>query len=72
MVVIIGGIVLHKTKFGRYTYAIGSNEEAARRVGVHVDRHLIMVYGLMGMLRRTQAPFSPSPSSARLRSPGSH
>ena len=50
VVVIIGGIVLHKTRFGRYTYAIGSNEEAARRVGVHVSRHLIMVYGLMGML----------------------
>jgi ribose transport system permease protein len=50
VVVIIGGIVLHKTKFGRYTYAIGSNEEAARRVGVHVSRHLIMVYALMGML----------------------
>jgi ribose transport system permease protein len=50
VVVIIGGIVLHKTKFGRYTYAVGSNEEAARRVGVKVSRHLIMVYALMGML----------------------
>jgi ribose transport system permease protein len=50
VVVIIGGIVLHRTRFGRYTYAIGSNEEAARRVGVHVSRHLIMVYALMGML----------------------
>ena len=50
VVVIIGGIVLHKTRFGRYTYAIGSNEEAARRVGVHVSRHLIMLYALMGML----------------------
>jgi len=50
VVVIIGGIVLHKTKFGRYTYAVGSNEEAARRVGVHVSRHLIMVYALMGLL----------------------
>ena len=50
VVVIIGGIVLHKTKFGRYTYAVGSNEEAARRVGVHVSRHLVMVYALMGML----------------------
>ena len=50
VVIILGGIVLHKTKFGRYTYAIGSNEEAARRVGVHVERHLIMVYGMMGML----------------------
>lgn len=48
--VIIGGIILHKTKFGRYTYAIGSNEESARRVGVHVSRHLITVYALMGML----------------------
>ena len=50
VVVVLGGIVLHKTKFGRYTYAVGSNEEAARRVGVHVSRHLIMVYALMGML----------------------
>jgi ribose transport system permease protein len=50
VVVILGGIVLHKTRFGRYTYAIGSNEESARRVGVHVSRHLIMVYALMGIL----------------------
>lgn len=50
VVVIVGGIVLHKTKFGRYTYAIGSNEEAARRVGVKVDRHLIRIYALSGLL----------------------
>jgi ribose transport system permease protein len=48
--VIIGGVILHKTKFGRYTYAIGSNEEAARRVGIRVDRHLIMIYAMSGML----------------------
>jgi ribose transport system permease protein len=29
------------TRFGRYTYAIGSNAEAARRAGINVDRHLI-------------------------------
>jgi ribose transport system permease protein len=50
LVVIIGGIVLHKTKFGRYTYAIGSNELGARRVGINVDRHLIMVYALSGAM----------------------
>ena len=50
IVLVIGGIVLHKTKFGRYTYAIGSNEEAARRVGVKVDRHLIKIYGMTGLL----------------------
>jgi ribose transport system permease protein len=50
IVVIIGGIVLHKTRFGRYTYAIGSNELGARRVGINVDRHLILVYGLSGAM----------------------
>ena len=50
LIVIIGGIVLHNTKFGRYTYAIGSNEEGARRVGIKVDRHLIMIYALSGLL----------------------
>jgi ribose transport system permease protein len=50
IVLILGGIVLHKTKFGRYTYAVGSNEEAARRVGVKVDRHLIRIYALSGTL----------------------
>ena len=48
--VIIGAIVLHKTRFGRYTYAIGSNELGARRVGINVDRHLIAVYGLSGAM----------------------
>ena len=32
------GVVLAQTRFGRYTYAIGSNEEAVRRSGVNVDR----------------------------------
>jgi len=50
VVLVIGGVVLHKTKFGRYTYAVGSNEEAARRVGVRVDRHLIRIYALSGTL----------------------
>ncbi|QNK81681.1 ABC transporter permease [Nakamurella sp. PAMC28650] len=50
IVVILGGILLHRTKFGRYTYAIGSNAEAARRVGVKVDKHLILVYSFAGVL----------------------
>ena len=44
------GIVLAKTRFGRYTYAIGSNQEGARRSGINVDRHLIKVYALGGTL----------------------
>jgi ribose transport system permease protein len=49
-VAIVFGIVLAMTRFGRHTYAIGSNEEAARRAGINVDRHLIAVYGLAGTL----------------------
>ena len=44
------GLVLARTRFGRYTYAIGSNQEAARRAGIDVDRHLLEVYALMGGL----------------------
>jgi ribose transport system permease protein len=49
-VAIVAGLVLAYTRFGRYTYAIGSNAEAARRAGIRVDRHLIKVYALSGLL----------------------
>jgi ribose transport system permease protein len=49
-VAIVGGVMLAATRFGRNTYAIGSNEEAARRAGIAVDRHLIKVYALTGTL----------------------
>jgi ribose transport system permease protein len=44
------GILLAQTRFGRYTLAIGSNPEAARRSGINVDRHLMKVYTLAGVL----------------------
>lgn len=47
---LVFGLVLATTRFGRYTYAIGSNPDAARRAGINVDRHLIKVYGLAGLL----------------------
>ncbi|MGO1955591.1 ABC transporter permease [Microbacterium sp. JB110] len=50
VVIVIGAIVLHRTRFGLHTYAVGSNEESARRVGVKVDRRLIAVYALTGGL----------------------
>jgi ribose/xylose/arabinose/galactoside ABC-type transport system permease subunit len=42
--------LLTRTKMGRYTYAIGGNEEAAILSGVNVKFHKTMVYGLGGML----------------------
>ncbi|WP_433256768.1 ABC transporter permease [Streptosporangium sp. CA-135522] len=44
------GVVLAQCRFGRHTYASGSNMEAARRSGVLVDRQLVKVYGLAGTL----------------------
>jgi ribose transport system permease protein len=49
-VAIVFGVMLAMTRFGRHTYAIGSNDEAARRAGINVDRHLIAVYALSGGL----------------------
>jgi ribose transport system permease protein len=50
VIALVFGIILAQTRFGRYTYAIGSNEEGVRRAGVNVDRHLIKVYALCGAL----------------------
>ena len=50
VVYIIAHFVLTKTKLGRYTYAIGGNEEAALLSGVNVKFYKAMVYGICGML----------------------
>jgi ribose transport system permease protein len=42
--------MLRSTKLGRYCYAIGSNETAARLSGVNVDRYKTYVYALSGFL----------------------
>jgi ribose transport system permease protein len=47
---VVFGLVLAYTRFGRYTYAIGSNPEGARRAGIAVGRHLVKVYALIGLL----------------------
>ncbi len=49
-VTIAAGVALGLMRFGRYTLAIGSNEEAARRAGIDVGGHLIKVYALAGLL----------------------
>lgn len=46
---IAAGLILNKTVLGRYTFAIGSNEEATRLSGVNVDVWKTAVYGLSGM-----------------------
>jgi len=45
----IAWVLLNKTTFGRYTFALGSNEEATRISGVNVDRWKITVYAVEGL-----------------------
>lgn len=44
------GLVLHKTRFGRYLYAIGNNKDASRYSGVPVDRITITIYVLSSVI----------------------
>jgi ribose transport system permease protein len=46
---IVAAIILNKTVLGRYTFALGSNEEATRLSGVNVNRWKIAVYTLTGI-----------------------
>jgi ribose/xylose/arabinose/galactoside ABC-type transport system permease subunit len=48
--VIVAWIVLSRTSFGRYVYAIGSNEEAARFSGVPVRKVKLALYTGIGFL----------------------
>jgi ribose/xylose/arabinose/galactoside ABC-type transport system permease subunit len=50
VVVAIAIFVLRYTRLGRYTYAIGSNREAAFHAGVNVNFNLTLVYTLAGLL----------------------
>ncbi len=43
-------VLLHKTPFGRRTYAIGGNEKAALISGIKVPRVKIMIYSLAGFM----------------------
>jgi inositol transport system permease protein len=43
-------LILKYTIYGKHTYAIGSNEDAARMSGIKVDRHKVLVYTIAGML----------------------
>lgn len=43
-------LVLSRTRFGRYVYAVGGNKEAARLAGVNTSRVLVGVYVICGVL----------------------
>jgi len=48
-------VILRYTRYGKYCYAIGSNEEAARVSGINVEHHKILVYSIAGVLSAVAA-----------------
>lgn len=46
----IGAFVINKTSFGRYLYAIGSNEEATKLSGINTGKIKILAFALNGFL----------------------
>jgi ribose transport system permease protein len=50
LVAIAASLILNKTVLGRYTFALGSNEEAVRLSGVNVDFWKVVVYSLNGAI----------------------
>ncbi|HQY72108.1 MAG TPA: ABC transporter permease [Aestuariivirga sp.] len=62
-------VVLHRSVFGRYLYAVGKNEEAARYSGIRTNRVIIAAYIISAVLTAISAIFfamytrSISPSS---------
>ncbi len=50
VIIVLAAFLLKYTRLGRYTYAIGSNREAAFHAGVNVDSYLIRIYALTGLV----------------------
>ncbi|MDV6376060.1 ABC transporter permease [Deinococcus arenicola] len=49
VVALIGGLVLNRTRYGRYVQAIGSNEQVARYAAVDVNRVKVITYMIQGV-----------------------
>jgi ribose transport system permease protein len=50
LLAVVCAVVLNKTALGRYTFALGSNEEAVRLSGVNVDRWKVIIYTFSGSI----------------------
>ncbi len=48
-------LILRYTVYGKHTYAIGSNEDAARMSGIKVARQKVLIYTIAGMLAAVAA-----------------
>jgi ribose/xylose/arabinose/galactoside ABC-type transport system permease subunit len=46
----VAAFILKRTRFGRHTYAIGGNIDAAVRAGINTNRHLVVIYVMSSFL----------------------
>ena len=58
MATLLAAFVLHQTRFGLHVFAVGSNQEAARRAGIDVKLRLVGIYMLSGGLAGVAAVMS--------------
>jgi ribose transport system permease protein len=71
LIVVVAWLFLSFARFGRWTYAIGSNAFAARGAGIDIQFHLVKLYALSGVLAALAGAFvyfrlgSGSPLSGR-------
>ncbi len=57
IVAVVGFIVLHRSVYGRYLFAVGKNEEAARYSGIRTDRVVLSAYVICAGLAAVSAVF---------------
>ncbi|OQY34497.1 MAG: ribose ABC transporter permease [Spirochaetaceae bacterium 4572_59] len=50
LVFFLGSVLLNQTFLGRYFYALGGNEEAARLSGIDTKKYKLLVYSLVGFM----------------------
>jgi inositol transport system permease protein len=55
LLAVLFGVLMRFTLYGKRTYAIGSNEAAARMSGINTGRHKVLVYAIAGMLAGVSA-----------------
>jgi ribose transport system permease protein len=68
VIVVIMWVVLHRSVFGRYLYAVGKNEEAARYSGIRTIRVIVAAYIICTTLAALSAIFLPcTPARSCLR-----
>jgi D-xylose transport system permease protein len=54
VVAVVLSFIVHRTRFGRYVFAMGGNPTAAALVGIPVKRVTLMLFALLAVLSRSR------------------